>query len=175
MRCQSARSASEWPRDGPGLRRDRGRGLLLRAGELRLEAVGEALHELCRDGGDEAAARLRERRPTASRSVLIETRVPPLVLRQSVDSIRARPSQRPRVSRALAASDRAHRVAVGLLAVHVRCASVSDIGPSFTSMRAFHVDSSIVSVSSAPGMHGITRGTSISRSHASSGRAGNVE
>ncbi len=48
---------------------------------------------------------------------------------------------------------------------------LSAIGPSLTASFAFQCSSSTVSVSVAPGMHGITRGTSISSAQAASGVA----
>src|SRR6266568_4312398 len=48
----------------------------------------------------------------------------------------------------------------------------SEIGPSLTAIVAFQCESSTVSSSFAPGMHGMMRGTSISSAHACSGGAG---
>jgi hypothetical protein len=45
------------------------------------------------------------------------------------------------------------------------------MGPSFTCIVAFQLESSTTSSSVAPGMHGTMRGTSMSRSHARSGGA----
>ena len=59
---------------------------------------------------------------------------------------------------------------VDLVAAH-SAANVSPIGPSFTWMVAFQVESSTTSSRVAPGTQGTTRGTSMSSAQAASGAA----
>ena len=108
--------------------------------------------------------------PVSMRSVVTSTRVPSSSC-ESEDSIVACAAPRPRDSRALAESV-ALRAASSVSSRLTSVSNASEIGPSFTFSFAFQFESSTVSVSVAPGMHGITRGTSISRSHAFSGATG---
>jgi hypothetical protein len=89
----------------------------------------------------------------------------------SDESIVADALPRPRASRAFADS-LVFRAAASASSRLTSVLNVSAIGPSLTAIVAFHVVSSISSSSFAPGMHGITRWTSISRSQTCSGWAG---
>ncbi len=100
----------------------------------------------------------------------MSTRVPPFC-GVSEESIVADALPRPRASRAFADS----LVLRADASASSRLTSVlneSEIGPSLTAIVAFQVESSISSSRLAPGMHGITRRTSINRSQTCSGRAG---
>jgi hypothetical protein len=89
----------------------------------------------------------------------------------SLDSMVACAAPRPRISRALA--DRRTRPASSSASSRrTSVANVRAIGPIFTFMLAFQFDSSTSSTSSAPGMQGTTRRTSISSAHAAERSAG---
>ena len=133
------------------------------------------LHELPRISaplGHFSVSRMRRPAPRVSaRRALVAG--PPLCGVRD-DSIVADALPRPRASRAFA--DRVARCATS--STSSRLTSVlndSEMGPSLTAIVAFQFSSSTASSTVAPGIHGMTRGTSISSAHACSGGADTSE
>ena len=111
--------------------------------------------------------------PDSVRSVTMSTRVPPSISLR-LDWIAAcAPAAAALLARLGAQGDRPGRLVSASRVTSV--AKASEIGPSFTVSFAFQAFSSTVSSSSAPGMQGTTRGTSMQELPGLLARRGHLE